>query len=166
MEAVIFDLDDTLVDTAILKPHRDARRWPDALAGVPHTQMFGGVAAMLAELVARGVPIAIVTTSPGHYARRVLEYHEIGYKVLVAYHDAKRPKPAPDPCLVALERLGVHAAEVVGVGDAQKDAVSYRAAGLRAYAAGWSAATVHEAPWDGRFAVPADLLALLPAPQG
>ncbi|WP_438026356.1 HAD family hydrolase [Sorangium sp. So ce233] len=159
MEAVIFDLDDTLVDTATIRHHREARRWPQALAGVSATRIYDGIAHALAGLAERGVRVAIVTTSPGHYARRVLEHHGIGYAALIAYHDAK-PKPAPDPCRLALERLGVLAENAIGVGDAYKDAASYRAAGIRAYAAGWSAATVYDAPWDGKFVAPADLLML------
>ena len=164
MEAVIFDLDDTLVDTSMLRAHREARRWPEAKAGVVNTKMFDGVGEMLAELTARGVHVAIVTTSPTPYARVVLEHHRIAYDVMVAYHDAK-PKPAPDPCLKAMQLLKVTATGTIGVGDALKDAVSYRAAGIRAYAAGWSPATVFDALWDGRFMVPADLLALPSVPK-
>lgn len=162
MEGVIFDLDDTLVDTSILRPLRDRRQWPQALAGVSGTRIFAGIDAMLSSLTSRGIRVGIVTTSPGRYAKRVLEHHDIPYTTLVAYHDCPKPKPAPDPCLLALQRLGVRPEKAIGVGDARKDAASYRAAGIRAFAAGWSPATVFDAPWDGTLALPADLLELLP----
>ncbi len=44
---------------------------------------------------------------------------------------AARKKPAPDPLLVACERLGVLPAEAVMVGDSTNDALAARAAGCR-----------------------------------
>lgn len=58
---------------------------------------------------------------------------------VVSSSDVARPKPAPDPVLVALHRLGVLPEEAVFVGDTVYDIDCARAAGVRVIAVGWGA---------------------------
>jgi len=57
--------------------------------------------------------------------------------VLVGADDTERHKPAPDPLLEALARLGAEPAEAAYVGDSPFDIRAAKAGGLLAVAVGW-----------------------------
>jgi len=80
--------------------------------------------------------------------------------VVVSASDVARPKPAPDPVLVALERLNALPEEAVFVGDTVYDIHCAREAGVRVIAVGWGAHPTEmlraEAP-DWLFREPAQL---------
>jgi len=84
-----------------------------------------GAAALLAELPAAGIPVAIVTSAPRELAIVRLEAAGIPIPpVFVTGDDVERGKPAPDCYLLAAERLGVDPARCIVFEDAE--------AGLRA----------------------------------
>ncbi|MDW8320841.1 MAG: HAD-IA family hydrolase [Armatimonadota bacterium] len=58
---------------------------------------------------------------------------------VVSASDVARPKPAPDPVLVALKRLGALPQEAVFVGDTVYDIQCAREAGVKVIAVGWGA---------------------------
>jgi HAD superfamily hydrolase (TIGR01549 family) len=160
--AVIFDLDDTLIDTSALRAARAARppEWKAIIKRLDETRLFPGVRELLKGLQARRIPIAIVTTSVSYYADAALRHHGINYHARVAYHDAT-PKPAPDSILLALKKLNVSARETIGVGDAEKDRLAYQAAGVLAIGAAWSP-IFQIGPWGGIAQAPAEVLSFLP----
>lgn len=136
-KAVIFDLDDTLVDTRALREFRESRSWREAVAQARKSSLFPGIADLLSRLATQRVSIAVVTTSVSYYAAAVLKHHAISPHVLIAYHDAPR-KPRPDPVILALERLKLKASDVIGVGDSVVDCTAYRAAKVHSVGAVWS----------------------------
>ncbi|MBE6095467.1 MAG: HAD family hydrolase [Schwartzia succinivorans] len=138
--AVIFDLDLTLVDTASLKPYRDRRAWREIPSHLAQTSVYPGVLPVLTELNERRIPVAVVTDSPGVYAKSLLEYHRLPIRTLVAYHDVKRHKPYPDPMLRAAQLLRCPPSQAISIGDAAKDVAAARAAGMCACAALWGCA--------------------------
>lgn len=79
-------------------------------------------------------PIAVVTSSSGYVARRVLELVGlVKYVDLVLGGDeVPRGKPAPDPLYVVERALGVPARDMVVVGDSDYDMEMAKAAGARA----------------------------------
>lgn len=155
---MVFDLDDTLVDTAVLRSLREARRWKEAVSRVHQTRLFDGVDVMLRQLGEADLAWAIVTTSVSFYADRVIEHHGIAGVVRIAFHDAT-PKPHPAPVLLALQRMSLPPADAIGVGDAESDLRAYQAAGLRAVGAGWSP-VLHPGAWDLVARTPAEILTL------
>ncbi|MEZ0319396.1 MAG: HAD-IA family hydrolase [Pyrobaculum sp.] len=87
--------------------------------------------AVLAELPK---PIAVVTSSSGYVARRVLELVGLMKYVdlVVGGDEVPRGKPAPDPLYVVERALGVPVREMTVVGDSDYDMEMAKAAGARA----------------------------------
>jgi phosphoglycolate phosphatase-like HAD superfamily hydrolase len=138
--AVLFDLDQTLIDSSAAESHRRSRRWSEVYQLVPSLLPYEGVTEMIEWLHASGVPVAIVTSAPWSYCSRVIKQWSWHIDVSVCYHDTARWKPQPDPIELALRRLGAEPRESVSVGDQPGDIIASKAAGVFAIAAGWGCA--------------------------
>ena len=126
---LILDLDQTLVDTSIAKPVRELRQWKAVYNLIPRFTVIKGAQALLDP--SGKLPIAIVTNSPCEYAQRVLEHFNLRYDLIIGWHDTSLHKPDPAPIVYALEKLGVEAPNIWGLGDHPNDVIAYRAAGIR-----------------------------------
>ena len=90
-----------------------------------------GVAELLVQLKQRDLKLAVVTSKKAHMLERgmqclgMLPYIDATVSVL----DTERGKPAPDPMLLACERLGLTPGECMCVGDSPFDMQSGNAAG-------------------------------------
>ena len=134
---VLFDLDNTLVDSLHLKPLRDARRWSEVYARISSIKVFDGISATWLALRRRGVFLGIVTHSPRSYASRVLDHVGFTPDALVAYHDLNgKRKPSPygyEQCCSGRDaRLGA------AVGDERTDLLAADRFGCSAIFAGWA----------------------------
>ncbi len=134
-----------------------------------HDQMvtsYAGVAELLAELVQRGIKLALVTSKHQASSLRALQLLGLTgiFEVLVCADNVARHKPDPLPVYQALEQLGSQASRAVFVGDSPHDMVSGRRAGVRTAAACWgpfSRAQLQETEPDYWLHKPAELLGLL-----
>jgi HAD superfamily hydrolase (TIGR01509 family) len=199
MDAVLFDLDGTLIDTesvAILSAteafaalgHSVTTDFLHSLVGVDqptsrqriqarfptldvprlsqlwdagfeariaqHLPLKAGARDVLARL---RVPLAIVTSSGRHHAHSKLALAQIDHHFahVVTVNDVARPKPAPDPYLLAAQKLGLPPARCLVFEDSETGAEA-------AHRAGCTVVQVPDvAPATGRWAhhVAADLLA-------
>jgi len=134
---VLFDLDNTLVDSLHLKPLRDQRRWVDIYPRIDTVRPFDGVPEVWTQLRRRKLHLAVVTHSPRTYAKRTLAQVGLAPDIIVAYHDLDgRRKPLPYGyelgCEGRLSRCGV------AVGDEPSDLVAADAFGCGGVFAGWS----------------------------
>ncbi|MBE3576090.1 MAG: HAD-IA family hydrolase [Limnochordales bacterium] len=106
-----------------------------------HTRFFPGAEELLQELRKRGFLVGVVTSKN----RVELEFELARWPqiasldVHVSADDVERPKPAPDPLLLALRKLGVAPAAAIYVGDTLYDQEAARAAGVAFALAGWGA---------------------------
>jgi pyrophosphatase PpaX len=100
---------------------------------------YEGVVAMVEALTKRGARLGLVTSKLGNTARRGLRVAGIegAFELVVAADDVKRGKPDPEPVLLALERLGVSAADALFVGDSPHDIEAGNRAGVKTAAATW-----------------------------
>jgi len=132
IRAVLFDLDDTLVDTRVLASTRKSRQWRDCSRRFHETVCFEGVVDSLTALRRQGVRVGIVTKSPDAvYAIPLLRHHGLTVDTVVGYHQVGGLlKPHPRGALVALERLGLAPPEAIGVGDDGPDHGCFASAGL------------------------------------
>lgn len=136
---MIVDLDLTLIDSKRAEALRKRRQWPQVYSLIPDLRPYEGVTELLAELRDRGVPICVVTSSPQPYCDRVIAQWEWAGVKTVCFYDTRRRKPAPDPILLGLKRLGVRAGDAVSVGDDPNDVIASKAAGVYAVGALWGA---------------------------
>lgn len=134
---LIFDLDQTLVDTSIIADLRSQRKWPAIYPRIPETIIYPGILHLLTDLKVHKVPMVIVTSSPGTYCTRVLSHHKLPIDFQVCYHDTTNKKPHPEPMLKALSVLNLKAADVVAVGDDPKDVASANDAKIFNIACTW-----------------------------
>lgn len=92
-----------------------------------------GVVDLLDEAVARGVPVAVASSSPsqwvdGHLERLALRHH---FAVVRCRDHVARAKPWPDLYLAAVEAVGARPARSVALEDSHNGSRAAKAAGLR-----------------------------------
>jgi phosphoglycolate phosphatase len=116
---------------------RFVHRYRDALSH--GTRLFDGCAALLARLEAAGVPWGIVTNKPGWLTTPLLADLGLATRAacVVSGDTLAVRKPDPAPLLHAAALLGVPPASCVYAGDAERDIIAGRAAGMRTVAVGW-----------------------------
>jgi len=88
-----------------------------------------GAARLLAALDAAGVPCALVTASSRAIMDAVLKVTGLSFGVTVCGEDVQRPKPDPEPYLLATGRLGVPPAGCAVLEDSPTGIEAGRAAG-------------------------------------
>jgi len=130
---------------------------------------YPGIRESVGELRSRGVTLAIATskraTATG-MGLRACGLPEDWFAAVVTADDVSRPKPHPEPVLLALRRSGeADSSRAVYVGDSVHDMRSGRAAGVTTAAVLWgpnSRATLNPTTPDLWLHTPADIEALFP----
>jgi HAD superfamily hydrolase (TIGR01509 family) len=118
---------------AVTASRADVARW--LVAGMARLvlerglSLQPGAARLLAALDAAGVPCALVTASSRAIMDAVLKVTGLSFGVTVCGEDVRRPKPDPEPYLLAATRLGVPAAGCVVLEDSPTGIAAARAAG-------------------------------------
>lgn len=131
------------------------------------TTLFEGMASLLDELDERGILWGIVTNKPARFTEPLMAALQLSHRciAIVSGDSASRPKPAPDPLLLACTRAAVPPQLTLYVGDDLRDIQSAHAAGARAIAAAWGylgdGLPIDEWSADAIIAAPLDLLDIL-----
>jgi phosphoglycolate phosphatase len=132
-----------------------------------HGELFEGVDAMLRALEDAGCRWGIVTNKPEYLARALMPMlgWETRCAVLIGGDTLPERKPHPLPLLHAAEVMGIDVADVVYVGDDERDIQAARAAGMRSVVALWGYRLDEDDPiaWQGDTMV--DLPSELCAPE-
>ena len=131
------------------------------------TQVFEGVAELIAELRARELPWGVVTNKAmrftGPLTKKMTLFATAG--TVVAGDTTPHAKPHPAPLLEAARQLGLPAEQCMYVGDDERDIAAGRAAGMFTVAATYGylgkGSQVPEWGADAHIARPLDLLPLL-----
>jgi hydrogenase expression/formation protein HypE len=155
VEAVIFDMDGTLVNSvydwpeirqrlgvtgasiiddlnALPEPDR-SRRWAELedieAAATGRAAIHEGARELLALLADHGIAAALVTNNSDANTRRLLDRFSLGFEVVVT-RDSGLWKPSGAPIIEAVRRLGIAPGRCLGVGDSHYDNMAARDAGL------------------------------------
>jgi phosphoglycolate phosphatase-like HAD superfamily hydrolase len=135
---LIFDLDQTLIDSSVAEAHRNRREWSTVYTLIPQMSVYEGITELIDYVRSTGGKIAVVTSSPGVYCGRVINHFGWAVDAQVGYHDTPQRKPHPAPILLALQKLGnPDPQSVYSLGDMARDIVASRAAGVRSIACTW-----------------------------
>jgi HAD superfamily hydrolase (TIGR01509 family) len=116
-------------------PHQDfSRRWGERFLsrldeGIP---LRPGAIELLDALAALGLPHAVATSSRRHSAEKKLALTGLAprFGAVVTFDCVRAPKPAPDPYLLAAERLGADPLACIAFEDSDTGAAAARAAGM------------------------------------
>ncbi|GAW99851.1 HAD family hydrolase [Secundilactobacillus mixtipabuli] len=127
--------------------------------------VYDGVETMLKKLDQHpGTQQAIMTSKQTYEFKR--DVTPLGldqyFSQFVFFEDAKRGKPAPDPILVAMDRLKADPASTVYIGDTTYDLQAAHAAGVKFGLVAWGNSHLTEkVAADYTFKAPADILTLV-----
>ena len=153
LQCVIFDLDNTIVDSDLdfaairaeigtdepILEYRAAadeaekRRVDEILdrherRAAETCRLSDGAIEMLAFLQARGIRTALLTRNSRQSVNTVLARHKPQFDFIVSREDSA-PKPSPEPIFLICERFGVRPDETLVVGDYLYDIQAGQAAG-------------------------------------
>ncbi|WP_062110013.1 HAD-IA family hydrolase [Bacillus niameyensis] len=129
IQAIIFDLDNTLLQTDHLESYRLQRTAikDTSLIKKEHIIIQPDI---LAELQRANIKVGIVTRSPRNYAKSLLAAYGYTYDCLIASLDTLRSKPAPDPLLKCAIKLKIKPEYIVNIGDQKTDLQAGNKAGM------------------------------------
>ena len=101
-----------------------------------HAKVYAGVKEGLAELLAAGYPMAVVTNKPVKFTLPLLQATGLApyFKAVIGGDSTPHKKPAPDPIIAACLEMDVSLIHNLHVGDSGNDIQAARAADC--YAAG------------------------------
>lgn len=129
-KCVIFDLDQTLVDTSIAESSRNSRSWNKAVSFIPNFTLYEGWSEVFDYINENGIMVAIVSTSVSYYVDKVISYFNIPCDLRIAYHDVSHHKPNPESMIRVLNDLKLQPTEVISVGDRDIDIIASKNAGI------------------------------------
>jgi len=129
-EVILFDLDQTLIDSSQVEQYRKNRNWKKVMMSLDLVKSVSGTDILLTTLKDNGFRIGLVTSSPKHYAIAICDRFNWLFDVVVAYHDTVNHKPHPEPLQKAIQILQANAKQCIYVGDHTNDALAAQRAGI------------------------------------
>ena len=136
---VIFDLDQTLIDSSIAEDVRRSRNWSLVYELIPKFHVYNGIHETLSYLRKENVQCIIVTSSPAKYCHKVIAYWDIDVFATVCYHDTTHRKPHPEPVNRAISLFSKKPKFVLSLGDTDIDVLASNAAKVISVACLWGA---------------------------
>lgn len=136
-----------------------------------HARVFRGIPTLVRRLRQAGAPLGVVSCKRRALVEAELEAAGLRsfFDVVIGFEDVTPPKPAPDPLLAAISRLGLARSAALYVGDSMVDLKTGRAARVRTVLAAWGLSPELRASfrrhrlWATR---PSEMLALVLSPNG
>lgn len=130
------------------------------------TQLFPGIAELLAEIDRRALAWGIVTNKATRFTDRIVEALGLKPACVVCGDTTEHLKPHPAPLRLAAEQLRLAPADCMYLGDDLRDIQAARAADMRTVAVAWGYHHPESGgprSWkaDAVIAQPKDLIALL-----
>lgn len=103
-------------------------------------EIYPGMKELITELKKRGYKIALVTSRLKDSSVVGLTKFGINemFDAFVSCEDTNKHKPDPEPCLIALQKLGIKPEEAIMVGDSKNDIKCAHNAGVKAILCDWT----------------------------
>jgi phosphoglycolate phosphatase-like HAD superfamily hydrolase len=161
---IIFDFDQTLVDTSPVESLRAQQNWKAVMTQAPRLKVYDGINTLLSDLYDAGQILAIVTKSPDMVPKAFIKQHAWPIAIVIGYHHVKRRKPDPEGLLLAMQKAGASVVDTYHIGDQPEDTYASRAAGVRAIGSAWGVTdmtALQASKPDHLFTTVADLRRLL-----
>lgn len=97
------------------------------------SRLYPQVRETLRELYRAGFPLALVTNKPTPFVRPMLSALNIEsfFREIIGGDDVAMKKPHPAPLYLVMAKLGLHAGELLFVGDSRNDIQAAKSAGCR-----------------------------------
>lgn len=137
VKGVLFDLDQTLVNSRLVETLRDQGQWEEVYRKIPECSLYPGVSEIIKDLQSADWKIGIVTSSPRQYAEKIIQHFDLQCDTLKAFHDTKMNKPHPEPYIDALKEMNVKRAFAWAIGDKQDDIDAANTLGIVSIYARW-----------------------------
>src|SRR5690625_1807258 len=118
--AIIFDLDNTLLQTDHLKQFRQANKRDEDRSLIKNEHIIIGPQ-FVKLLRATGRKLGIVTSSPTNYASSRLSLLGYEYDCLITSGDTLKGKPSPDPLIKCCKKLNMDPEYILNIGDQPGD---------------------------------------------
>jgi phosphoglycolate phosphatase len=131
------------------------------------THLFPGVAELLDQLDARGLPWGIVTNKPARFTIPLMDELELSNRAacIVSGGDTAHSKPHPEPLLAASGAMSISPAHCIYLGDDIRDVQASLAAGMEPVIAryGYLGSASPPESWGARYLIdhPEELLGYL-----
>jgi N-acetyl-D-muramate 6-phosphate phosphatase len=131
--------------------------------------LLPSIADLLQLIENKGIKWGIVTNKPRRFTEGLIESMDLNLEnraaCIVCGDDAPQPKPSPATLLMACEQVGVKPENCMYVGDAERDIIAGKAAGMKTVVAlfGYIDVTDKPAEWgaDAMVQTPRQLIEIL-----
>lgn len=144
MKGIIFDLDQTLVDTKSVKELRKNREWKKIYSKVENLKPYNGLLDIIELLHQKKIKLSIVTNSPRPYCKSIVNYWNFNIDLLVCFHDVTNRKPHKEPIEKAIKLMGIDKEQIISIGDDKNDIISSNNAGIISVASMWDTSNTYE----------------------
>ena len=146
IEAVLFDLDNTLASTSKLKDIRERGAYDEITEELLSTvKPYKGTKELLENLISKGIKTGVVTNSSKRYAEKIISHLNLpNFGTVVTYTDvgSSGMKPNPTGINLALKNLGISNPErVIYIGDDYTDIIASYYAGVIPIVPSWASRT-------------------------
>lgn len=165
MGRLIFDLDQTIINSIIAENFRKNRSWNEVYKLIPSFELYDNILDVMKRCKSSNYEIAIVTSSPSTYCNMVLNHWKIPHDFTVCYHDTNFKKPHPEPILKAIGKFQnpKHTA-IISFGDRDIDIIASKNANVVSVGCLWGALdskSLQDSKPDHIIKTPSDILTVL-----
>ncbi|MFY0517857.1 HAD hydrolase-like protein [Lysinibacillus sp. UGB7] len=135
IQGIIFDLDNTLIETTDLEFYRKNHRGLTTEIVLENSTPLVEVD-LVNELKRSGFKIGVVTRSREEYAKPVLDAYGYEYDILISRYSTYRTKPHQDPYISCMKKMEIDSRYLISIGNEEVDTISSNRAGIYCYEIG------------------------------
>lgn len=137
-KGIIFDLDQTLVDSSIAEKYRTERKWKELVyPSIPQFILYAGFIDVFNYIRDNDIKVCILSNSPKPYVERVVNLFDIPCNKILGYYEVSFRKPHPDGFNKALSFMNLGKEMVISFGDQYNDIIGSNSARIDSVACLW-----------------------------